>query len=606
LRIDESPAVTLEGNVHPLARPQFDQGLANSDTRLERMMLVLKPTAAQQESLDALVASQQDADSPQFHQWLTPAEFGARFGAAQGDLALVTAWLASRGFEVNEIAAGRRLVVFSGSAGQVSDAFHADMHLYRVNGQTHLANAQDPQIPAALAGIVRGVVSLHDFRRTAQTRMREARAAQPDYTAGTTHYMFPADFATIYDLNPLYGDAIAGAGTTIAVAGRSNIEMNDVASFRWAAGLPANLPTVTVDGSNPGLVSGDQAEATLDVEWSGAVAPVASVKLVVAGSTSTTDGVDLASAYIVNNAVAPVMTLSYGSCEQEMGATELSFYNDLWEQAASEGISVFVSSGDAGAAGCSAGSDNDGTAAAVNGLCSSPYSTCVGGTEFAEGSNVAEYWSTTNSAGYSSALGYIPEVVWNESATNGGMGLWATGGGVSAVYQQPSWQAETSGAAAANGMRAVPDLALASADHDGYIIVESGTQWVASGTSVTAPAFAAMMAMVIEKQHGAWQGNANTMLYLLANSGESPYHTTRSGNNTVPGVSGFTASGNAFNLATGLGSVDGSKLVSAWSAQQKTVQMAPQPARCSRYGLLDSCGPLQRAPVQTHLPLQVR
>jgi pseudomonalisin len=607
LRIDDSQVVTLEGNVSPLARPQFDDGVVDSETRLDRMLLELKPGNAQQAELDELVAAQQNPASPLYHQWLNPAEFGARFGASQQDLALVISWLAAHGFEVDEISTGRRLVVFSGSAGQVSDSFHTELHRYQINGETHIANTQDPQIPAALAGVVRGVVSLHDFRRKAETRLQRTVSPQPEYTAGSTHYLYPADFATIYDLNPLYSDAMAGAGSTIAIAGRSNIELSDVTAFRANAGLPANVPQVIVDGNDPGLVAGDQPESTLDVEWSGAVAPAAAVKLVVAGSTATTDGVDLAAAYIVNHAIAPALSLSYGSCEQEMGAAELAFYNDLWEQAASEGISVFVASGDAGAAGCSSGSDNAGTAAAVNGLCSSPYSTCVGGTEFDEGSNPAQYWSAANAANYGSALGYIPEVVWNESAANGGMGMWATGGGTSTVYAQPAWQAETAGAGAANGMRAVPDVALASAGHDGYFLIENGMQWVASGTSVTAPAFAGLIALVIEKQHGAWQGNANAMLYTLASGDQTPFHTTQSGNNTVPGVNGFTASGNLYNLATGLGSVDGTHLVNAWSAEQKTVHVAAGPGWCSRFGLLpDSCAPLQRTPELPRIPLESR
>jgi pseudomonalisin len=606
-RIDESQVVTLDGNTHPSARAQFDEGPLDPETKLEHMLLVLKPTSAQQADLDALVAAQQDPASLLYHQWLSPVEFGARFGTAQPDLSLVISWLVAHGFAVDEIAAGRRLVVFSGSAGQVSDSFHTDLHLYRVNDAIHIANNQDPQVPAALAGVVRGVLSFHDFRRKPEIRVRRTIASQPEYTAGSTHYLFPADFATIYDLNPLYSDAIAGAGDTIAIAGRSNIELSDVASFRALAGLSANAPQVILDGPDPGLLTDDQAESTLDVEWSGAVAPSASVKLVVAASTATTDGVDLASAYIVNNAVAPVMSLSYGTCEQDMGASELAFYNDLWEQAASEGISVFVASGDAGAAGCSSGSDSAGTSTAVNGLCSSPYSTCVGGTEFDEGSDTAEYWSAANSTSNGSALGYIPEVVWNESAANGGTGMWASGGGMSTVYPQPAWQAEMSGTGAANGMRAVPDVALASADHDGYILVENGMQWVASGTSVTAPAFAGLMALVIEKQDGAWQGNANSRLYALSGADDNPFHTTRSGNNTVPGVNGYAASGNPYNLATGLGSVDGTLFVNAWSEEQKIVQVGAGPVRCSRFGMLPySCAPLERTPEIPHLPLEVR
>jgi subtilase family serine protease len=572
--IDESRMVTLHGNVHPLARPEFDQGVVDPATRLDRMLLVLNSSPTQSADLDALLAAQQDPHSPLYHQWLTPAEFGARFGASDADLAQVSAWLELHGLAVEEIPAGRRLVVFSGSAAQVSATFRTGLHIYSVNGALHLANASDPQIPAALSGLVAGVVSLHDFRRTSEMRTRTPLAAQPDYSAGATHYLFPADFATIYDLNPLFSAGTNGTGSSIAIAARSNIWLSDVEAFRSMAGLAVNDPTVTLDGTDPGLVAHDQDESTLDAEWSGAAAPAASVNLVIAATTATTDGVDLASAWIVNHAAAPVVSVSYGSCEQEMGAAELAFYNSLWEQAASQGMSVFVASGDAGAAGCSAATNTLGTQAAVNGLCTSPYSTCVGGTEFDEGSNAAQYWSAANSSAYASALGYIPEEVWNESASNGGTGLWASGSGASVVYPQPSWQADVDGAAAANGMRGVPDVALASADHDGYFVVENGSFWIASGTSAAAPSFAGVMALVAESQHGAPQGNANPRLYALANSTDDPFHPTPFGDNTVPGVAGFTATGATYNLATGLGSVDASLLVNNWSSQSNPPTLA--------------------------------
>ena len=567
--VEESRMITLRGNVHPLARAGFDLGVVNPATRLDRMLLELNSSPSQQAALDELVEEQQNPHSPLYHQWLTPAEFGARFGVDDPELAQVTAWLAAHGFTVDEIPESRRLVVFSGTAGQVFDAFHTELHHYCVDGATHIANVDDPQIPAALAGLVAGVVSLHDFRRRSEIRARTALDTQPEYTTGSTHYLFPADFATIYNLNPLYAAETDGTGSSIAIAARSNIKLSDVDAFRSMADLAANDPAVILAGPDPGLVATDQDESTLDAEWSGAVAPAAAVNLVVAASTATTDGVDLAAAYIVNHATAPVVSVSYGSCEQEMGAAELAFYNSLWEQAASQGMSVFVASGDAGASGCSAATDTAGTRAAVNGLCSSPYSTCVGGTEFNEGTDPTQYWSAANSAIYASALGYIPEEVWNESALNGGAGLWASGGGVSEVYAQPAWQTDVSGAGAANGMRAVPDVALSAADHDGYFVVENNSYWIVSGTSVAAPSFAGVMALVVDRQHGAAQGNANPRLYPLVSSACNPFHPTPSGNNSVPGVAGFMATGATYNLATGLGSVDGALLVNAWGSSSE-------------------------------------
>ena len=597
--VDESQRVTLRGNVHPLARPEFDQGIANPATRLDRMLLVLNSSQTQQSELDALLAAQQDPNSPLYHQWLTPAEFGQRFGAPEAVLAQLRTWLTAQGFTVDEIAPGRRLVAFSGSAAQVAAAFRTTLHVYRVSGTDHLANSSDPQIPVGLSDIVAGVVSLHDFRRTSEMHTLAPLSAQPEYSAGATHYLFPADFATIYDLNPLFAAGTGGSGSSIAIAARSNIKLADVEAFRSMAGLPANDPSVILDGADPGVVAHDQDEATLDAEWSGAAAPSAAVNIVVAASTATTDGIDLASAWIVNHAAAPVVSVSYGSCEQEMGAAELAFYNSLWEQAASEGMSIFVASGDAGAAGCSAPTANAGSQAAVNGLCTSPNSTCVGGTEFHEGASPAEYWSSANSAGYGSALSYIPEEVWNESSSNGGAGLWASGGGASVIYAQPAWQTDVDGAVSANGMRAVPDIALAAADHDGYFVAENGSFWIASGTSAATPSFAGIMALVVESQHGASQGNANPRLYTLAGTTDDPFHATPSGDNSVPGVAGFSATGAAYNLVTGLGSVDAALLVKGWSAASQNIP-PPQPIRCSRFGLLPTrCLPMPRLPIRS-------
>jgi hypothetical protein len=571
--IDESNVVTLTGNVHPLARPEFDRGAVSAETRLERMVLVLAPSAAQQAELDALTEAQQEPGSGLYHQWLTPAAYGARFGVSDADLSEITGWLQGHGFAVEPVAAGRSLVIFSGTAGQVADTFHTEIHSYAVEGVEHIANAQDPQIPAALAPVISGVLTLHDFRRQSAIRaVREvakpepqpsatARNAAPENTQGSTHYLFPADYATIYNLNPLYTAGKTGTGTSLAIVGRSNITLSDVASFRSTAGLAANQPTVILDGANPGLVAGDQDESTLDVEWSGATAPAATVKFVVAASTATTDGVDLSAQYIVNNKTATVMSTSYGSCEAYMGSGELAFYNNLWQQAASEGISSFVAAGDSGAAGCNSGSSTSGSGTGVNGLCSSPYSTCVGGTEFNEGSG--SYWATTNGAGNGSALSYIPEKVWNESASDGGSGLWAGGGGISRVYSQPAWQTGVSGANS-NGMRAVPDVALTAASHDGYLICENGNFYIIAGTSAASPSFAGIMA-IVDQAKGS-QGNANPTLYRMLSASSNPFHATPSGNNSVPGVTGFTASGASYNLATGLGSVNADTLVTAWPA----------------------------------------
>ena len=558
--IDDARTVRRPGNRHPLARPEFDAGRASKDVRMERMILVLQPDAAQQDTLTALVAAQHDPESPQYQQWLTPESFGQTFGASERDVEQVVNWLQGHGFDVEPISAGRGSLVFSGTTAQVESAFHTQIHVYDVGGEIHHANSSDPEIPIALAPVVQGLVSLHDFQAKPQY--------VPDYTSGTTHYMSPADFATIYNLAPLYATSNDGTGQSIAIVGRTNLNLSDVQTFRSKMGLPPKDPTIILNGADPGIVSsGELGEATLDVEWSGAVAKNATILFVVSGSTHSTDGVDLSAQYIVTHNLAPILSLSFGSCEAAMGASENQYWNSLWQQAAAQGMSVFVASGDSGAAGCDSPDAHTAVhGAGVNGLCSSPYATCVGGTQFADTANAGLYWSTvTNPATYGSALTYIPEAAWNESGTvAGGSGLWATAGGASIVYPKPAWQSGTG--VPVDNHRFVPDVSLSASGHDGYIIYMSGQLSVEGGTSASTPSFAGLMALTVQKA-GARQGNANPAFYTLANlqnnGGPAVFHDVTAGNNSVPGQAGFSA-GVGYDRATGLGSVDASMLVNHW------------------------------------------
>ena len=565
--IDDQVRVRLHGNVHPLAQPEFESGAVAPDQKLERMILSLGISAGRQQALDQLVADQQNPDSHRYHQWLTPEEFGHEFGVSDHDLAQITGWLRSHGLEVEQVARGRRSIVFSGTAAQVEAAFHAQMRTYKVGGETHQANATDPEIPRALAGVVEGIVSLHDFRaKPTLTSVRPIAVPQLT-TSGGAHYLAPADFAAIYDVAPLYQNSIDGTGQSVAVVARCNIHLSDIQAFRSFFGLPANNPKIVINGTDPGIVSnGEETEADLDAEWSGAIAKNAAIQFVVSASTNTSDGVTLSSQYIVNNNLAPVMTMSFGLCESAEGASGNAFNKNLWQQAAAQGITVLVSSGDSGAAGCDASSANTATqGAAVNGLCSTPYSVCVGGTEFNDSSNPSAYWAASSDpTTKGSASGYIPEMVWNESGLAGGSQLWSSGGGISTVYAKPSWQSAPG--VPADGMRDVPDVALTAAGHDGYLVYQNGNLEVVRGTSAAAPSFAGLMALVVQKT-GSRQGNPNPTLYSLASSqatgGAAVFHDVTIGNNSVPGVTGFSA-GVGYDEATGLGSVDAAQLINNW------------------------------------------
>src|SRR6185312_6715673 len=385
--INDADRVTLHGNTHPLARAEFDRGPASATTAMNDMVLQLSVRPDAQAELQQLLAEQQDPKSPNYHKWLTPTEFGLRFGPTDQDIADVTGWLQKFGFTIDQVANGRMWINFSGDVQKVERAFQTNIRQYEVNGEMHHANATDPTIPRALAGLVQGLVSLNDFPKHPQSTVNQL---PPDFTQGAgTHFMAPADFATIYDVNPLYSasPAIDGTGQTIAIVGRTDIKLADVQFFRSFFGLPAKNPVFIHTGADPGDLGGnEEAEADLDVEWSGAVAKNATIDFVISKSTATTDGVDLSAQFIVNNNLAKVMSTSFGLCEASLGATGNNFWNTLWQQAAAQGITAFVSSGDSGAAGCDLSTSATATKGiAVSGLSSTPNNVAVGGTEFNEG-----------------------------------------------------------------------------------------------------------------------------------------------------------------------------------------------------------------------------
>jgi subtilase family serine protease len=601
--IDDSLLVVLHGNRHPLATSANDLGEVSPDLPMGRMLLVLTRDASAESALQKLLAGQQDKSSPGFHAWLSPADFGTRFGVSQADLEKLTAWLASHGFRVNRVSQGAMTIDFSGTAGQVKEAFHTPIHSFSVNGEKHYANASDPQIPAALASVVAGINTLHNFEKKPlihvlgkAKKIASTSGWQPEFTynspAGVEHFLAPGDFAKIYNTTALYRSGIDGTGQSVAIVARNNINLSDVQIFRIAFGLPVNDPQIILDGPDPGNFGGpEEGEADLDVEWSGAIAPKATIKFVVSASTNSTDGVDLSALYIVDNNLAPVLSLSFGQCEQALGTAENAFYNNLWAQAAAQGITAVVSSGDNGPAGCD--SDVQPTPAtgglAVSGLASTPFNIAVGGTQFNENGADSTYWSSTNASDQSSVLGYIAENVWNESCADpnqcGQASLFASSGGASTLYSKPSWQV---GPGVPNdGKRDLPDVSLdAAAGHDGYLLCQGGicttnaqgqliNAELVGGTSASAPTFAAIMALVVQKTNSR-QGQANFVLYPLAasqndancNASSGPqapciFNDITQGNNNVPGQTGFPATV-GYDLATGLGSVNAANLAASW------------------------------------------
>src|SRR6201987_530510 len=422
--LDESRLTMLKGNTHPLARREFDLGTAPATLPMERMLLVLKRSPEQESALRKLLDDQQDKHSPHYHKWLTPEQFGKQFGPSDADMQTITSWLLSHGFQVGTTK-GRTVLEFSGSASQVQEAFHTAIHKYIVNGEQHWANASDPSIPVGLAPAVSGIDSLHNFGRkrishfvgmaprekaTGKIIISQREFTFPVSTNGCNaqdnncYVVGPYDFATIYGVVPLWNSGVDGTGQHIGIVQDSNINVADVHAFRAMFNLPSNDPTVIVDGPDPGILNagqfGGETEADLDVEWSGAVAKGATIDLVVSADTDTTAGIALSATSIIETNNDAIMSVSFGECEAFLGTSGNQFFNALWEQAASQGVSVFISAGDKGSASCDRFQGLapqpavDGLA--VSGIASTPFNVAVGGTDFQDVFSPTTYWNVTN------------------------------------------------------------------------------------------------------------------------------------------------------------------------------------------------------------------
>lgn len=566
--IDARRTVVFRGTTPPQLRGGSDLGAVPSDFALGNMTLMLRPSAEQQAALEQLLAEQQDPASPNYHHWLTPEQYAERFGASQADLDQISTWLRSEGFTVRYSARGRDFISFSGTAGTVRNALHTEIHRYRIGGENHFANTGDIALPAALEPMVAGVLGLHDIHPKAPRKRSIA-----NFTAANgDHFLLPDDFSTIYNMGPLYNSGYSGVGQSIVILGQSDIDLDDITAFRSSFGLSPTTVQMVPAGPYPGITS-DEVEADLDLEWAGAVARDASLIYVYG------DDVSYAAYYAIDNNLAPIISESFGLCEYQVGINRLGIYYFQVEaqKANSMGITWLASSGDSGAAGCDYQVPQASQGLGVSLPASVPEVTAVGGTEFVEGS--ATYWNPQNGVYKGSALSYIPETSWNDTMADlaVGGGLAASGGGVSAIYTKPSWQ--TGSGVPGDGMRDVPDVALAAADaHDPYVIVTEGLAIGVGGTSAAAPSLAGMLAVLnqflvqnkVQSKPGL--GNINPKLYGMA--GSKVFHDITSGDNIVPcqggtpncvsGQFGYKA-GPGYDQVTGLGSVDAYNLATIWS-----------------------------------------
>ena len=580
--INEGAVIALRGNTRPEANALNDRGAVADDFQMEHLLLQLRRPPEQEQALRQFVDELHNPASPNFHHWLSPQEFGEKFGLAQEDLDAITTWLQAHGFAVNVVYPSGVLIDFSGSAGQVREAFRTEIHSLEVKGERHIANMSDPQIPAALAPAVAGIVSLHDFKPRVMHKLK------PNYTTSSGYQLVaPADLATIYNLNPLFQAGYSGQGQTIVVIEDTDVYTTaDWSTFRSTFGLSGYAgsfsqihpapPSGTNNCTDPGY-NGNDGEAILDAEWASAAAPSASIELASCSDSASFGGL-IALQNLINESSTPpaLVSISYGECEAENGATANAAYNSTYQQAVAEGVSVFVSAGDEGAASCDAGQSTAKHGIGVSGFASTPYNVAVGGTDFGDSyaGSTATYWNTSNTATYGSAKSYIPEIPWNDSCASvliatyyggssttygssgfcnssmgsqfrtvvsgsGGPSGCATGnpatsgvvGGSCAGYAKPSWQSVFGNPS--DGARDIPDLSLFAANgrwghyyvfcdsdtgNDGAACTGAPSGWSgAGGTSFSSPIMAGIQALVNQFTASSW-GNPNSVYYQLATS----------------------------------------------------------------------------------------
>ena len=611
-----------------------------------RISLGLRRAPSVQAAFEKLLADQQNPSSPNYHHWLTPEQIGQLYGPTESDVQAVTHWLETEGLRAGSVSADRMLVEVSGTTTTVANAFRTSFAYFELSGTERRSVTSAPFIPEELSSVIASVHGLtetqlepqhHSIVVSGKLTSAEAESStsdgsrlSPQLTSGSNHYLTPNDFTTIYDIGSVYsggntGATIGSAAQHVAIIGRSRVAAGDISQFASKTGIAKyNLNTIVAsNGTDPGTTNtGDQEEATLDVDRVIGTAPGAVADLIVSGSTSGSDGVYLAAYYNVYTQKDPVMTISFGACEANAGSYGVNTWDTLFSTAAAEGMSVFVSSGDSGAAGCDASFANPPASQvrSINYICSSSYATCVGGTEFNDTSNPSAYWSSSNGAGYSSALSYIPEGAWNEpttTQTTSGYQPASSGGGVSSYITQPSWQTGTG--VPSNGYRNVPDVALSAAGHDGYYAClaftgadcSSGSFTVFSGTSAAAPGMAGIAAL-LNTARGSAQGNVNPLLYKLAASSPASFHdatvassgvtnctasTPSTCNNSTPSSSGLSGGLAGYVLTagydqvTGLGSVDVAKLLAAAGGTTTTPTPTPTPTAAS-FNMAASSGSL--------------
>ncbi|MFZ0298069.1 MAG: Ig-like domain repeat protein [Candidatus Sulfotelmatobacter sp.] len=597
--VDESLLATMHGSVHPLARPEFDQGAVPDGFPVRRMLVMLQRPPEREAARQRFLREAHTPASPVFHQWLTPDEYGRQFGARDEDIQTVAAWLQADGFSVARVTRSKAMIEFSGTAGQVREALHTEIHEYAAAGKSFYANDREISVPASILSLIRNFAPLNTFPLTSYVAQagkakfsRGAHGAEPAFTLTANNAPFyaiaPEDFATQYGLGPVYSAGTNGSGQTIGIIGATNVNLALVNAYRELFNLPGDNTQIVVDGEDPGDGLAPNVEALLDIELSGAAAPNATVNFYVAGGQPLQDNLALAALRAVEDDQASVLSLSYGACEPLLGDAGNQLWAGLWEQAAAQGQTVLVASGDTGAAAClgiilpGPNGTEETFGLTANGLSSTPWNVSVGGTDFyysdyaTGGASVSSLWNQTNDGHLGSLKAPLPEQPWSDALglnivpyftvledgafVESGPIPSAAGGGASsncaqetprsltslptciAGYPKPIWQQGTAGVPN-DGVRDLPDVSLFASNGPNLsawpICAEPGdcaaeatsTVTLVGGTSTSTPAMAGIMALVNQK-YGR-QGQADFTLYALASQQSGVFHDITLGTNDI-------------------------------------------------------------------------
>ena len=607
--IPDTDVVRLPGHLPWMARKQFDRGEAPASLKLSDLDIVLSKTPAQESELKSFLAAVNDPRSPQYHHWLSPAEYGRRFGASDATLKAVTDWLMSSGLKPGTIPEGRGHVPFLGGRSQIESAFRTEIHLFRVDGASHYSNVTAPAVPQALAPLIKAIRGLNDFHPKPGVHAAPAVTIPTNSVLGP-NYLGVGDFAVIYNMNPLYQKLLFGQGVTVAIAAQSDIDPSILQTYWTAFGVSGgqlglanqqftSMPVPAASGgSDPGKTNdGNETEAYLDTEIVGGIAPGAAIILVRDKSAGA------AAQYVIDTNLSAILNISFGSCEQSEKSANAAV-ESMYQQAVAQGMTVLVSTGDTGVAACDSATGVSTKGYAVNGLASTPYNIGVGGTEFDLNQLTAQNWSGTALPTLTTAQSYIPETAWNESCASPTLaayfmaqGLIASadpvtlcntailgnganqfltnlggGGGLSSCttsdsttgdckggYAQPAWQSNVPGITNF-GARALPDIAL-PATH--WIACDqtnttcdptSGSFIILYGTSAAAPAAAAIIAILDQTQitsanQDGRQGLLADRLYSIAGAEWSSASTLSSCNSSLG--SGVAANCVFYDITTG-------------------------------------------------------